>query len=159
ADLPEVSVQVYGPGDVVGIDAREIVRVEPPHLTANFELNYFPSVEFEHPDFLWMFSPGSADAAGKLQPWLCLVVVRKDGATLSLNVNQPLPVLTCLVSELPNLAEAWAWAHAQVVRGAALSNPQDALASQDHSVSRLLCPRRLDPMTTYYACVVPTFEV
>jgi hypothetical protein len=27
------------------------------------------------------------------------------------------------------------------------------------TVSRLLCPRRLDPVTAYLACVVPAFEL
>jgi hypothetical protein len=158
-ELPNVPVQLYGPGDVVGIDEREVVRVEPQNLTADFEPNYFPFVEFDHPDFPWMFTPASADANGRLQPWLCLVVVRKESATLSMNTNKPLPVLECPQRELPNLGEAWAWAHAQVTRSATLPELGDALARPERTVSRLLCPRRLDPTTAYYACLVPTFEV
>lgn len=159
ADLADVPVQLYGPGDVAGIDAREIVRVEPQNMSADFEPNYFPFVEFDHPDFPWMFTPATADASGRLQPWLCLIAVRRESATLSVNPNQPLPVLECPQAELPDLGEAWAWAHAQVTRSAALPDVRDALAHQERTISRLLCPRRLDPATAYYACLVPTFEV
>jgi hypothetical protein len=158
-DLADVPVQLYGPGDVVGIDAREIVRVEPQPLMADFEPNYLPFVEFDHPDFPWMFTPASADNDGRLKPWLCLVAVRKDGATLTVNTRQPLPVLECLKEELPDLTDSWAWAHAQVTRSAALPEVKDALARQERTISRLLCPRRLEPNTAYYACLVPTFAV
>lgn len=158
-NLGDIPAQLYGPGDVIGIDAREIVRTEPQNLMASFEPNYFPFIEFNHPDFPWMFTPALADASGKLQPWLCLVVARKDNATLSLDPNRPLPLLDCAIQELPNLGELNFWAHTQVTQGAAISNLADALASQSQSVSRLLCPRRLEQHTAYYACVVPSFEV
>jgi hypothetical protein len=157
--LTGMPVQIYGPGDIVGIDSREIVRVEPQHLMASFEPNYFPIIEFDHPDFCWMFSPAAADTTGKLQPWLCLVVVRKDSSTISVDANKPLPVLDCSQMELPDLGEAWAWAHSHVTRSSAARDLKDALAKQEHNVSRLMGPRRLDPTTAYYACVVPTFEV
>ena len=57
---------------------------------------------------------------GKLRPWLCLVVVRKqEGVTLRVDRNLPLPVLEIKAParrehELPDLSESWAWAHAQV---------------------------------------------
>ncbi|HEY0375617.1 MAG TPA: hypothetical protein VGC87_01515 [Pyrinomonadaceae bacterium] len=159
ANLADVPVQLYGPGDIVGIDPREIVRFEPQHLMADFEPNYLPFVEFDHPDFPWMFTPAVADAAGRLPPWLCLVAVRKTSAQLTADTRRPLPVLECLLQELPNLAESWAWAHAQVTRSAAVPNVPDALAQQERTVSRLLCPRRLEPATAYYACLVPTYAV
>lgn len=159
AKLADVPVQIYGPGDVTGIDAREIIRTEPQHLMANFEPNYFPFVEFDHPDFPWMFTPAIAGAAGTLQPWLCLVVVPRDAANIVVDTKKPLPVLDCPVKELPDLSEAWAWAHAQVARTASVPNMNDALGRQDRNLSRLLCPRRLDPVTRYYACLVPTYDV
>ena len=47
----DVDVQLYGPGDVTGIDAREVIRIEPLRLMTDFEPNYFPSIEFDRPDF------------------------------------------------------------------------------------------------------------
>jgi hypothetical protein len=100
-----------------------------------------------------------------LRPWLCLVVVRRQpGVELSPSSGQSLPALTIKdpakpADELPDLTESWVWAHAQMtgtdqnqIRGVMISDPA-------RSVSRLLCPRRLDPTTEYLACIVPTFEV
>ena len=119
APTPAVPVRLRGPADVVGIDANQVVRMDPPPGTGDFEPTYFPSVEFDRPDFPWLFTPASADPSAKLRPWLCLVVVRKqDGVSLGSTVNAPLPVLRIAApadpnTELPDLRECWAWAHAQ----------------------------------------------
>src|SRR6188472_800490 len=45
------AVQLYGPGDIIGIDAKAIVvRTEPRHQITNFETNYLPFVEFYEED-------------------------------------------------------------------------------------------------------------
>ena len=90
-----VTVRLYGPGDVTGIDRRQIIRTDPPHRATNFEPNYFPAVEFDRPDFPWLFTPAAATAEGKLRPWLCLVVVRRQaGVRLASEPGRPLAVLT-----------------------------------------------------------------
>lgn len=161
-------LRLYGPGDVIGIDAAEVIRTEPRHLTADFGPQYFPVVEFDTPDFPWMFTPERPDARGRLRPWLCLVVVRdREPNLLAADAARPLATLTCERRELPDLAEAWAWAHAQVAREA-LDRADAATVRAEISrviaqvpqqnISRLLCPRRLEPNTAYVACVVPTFE-
>lgn len=163
----DVPLQLYGPGDVTGLDAREVIRTEPPPFMTDLEPNYFPLIEFDSPDFPWLFTPTVPDADRRLRPWICLVVVCKAGATLSAGANQPLPVLECPRRELPNLAESWAWAHAQIVSSSTtVSEPlnhealkQVLAGSPERTLSRLLCPRRLDPNTAYYACLVPTYEV
>ena len=117
--------------------------------------------------FPWLFTPAKANADGKLRPWLCLVVVRKqEGVTLRADRNLPLPVLEIKPParpehELPDLSESWAWAHAQVAgsRRDAGSLKQSLAGDPALTVSRLLCPRRLDPLTEYLACVVPAFEL
>ncbi len=170
-DAPDdiaVPLKLYGPGDIAGIDQREVVRTEPRNLTADFEPNYFPAIEFDRPDFPWMFTPAHADDAGRLRPWLCLVVVRRSsGVSLTSDSTRPLAVLECPRAELPDLTDSWAWAHAQIARA-----PLEDAAEEDvraeierviggvpkQNVSRLICPRRLDPNTPYYACLVPTFE-
>ena len=163
----DVPLHLHGPGDVTGLDAREVIRTEPQHFMTDFEPNYFPLIEFDRPDFPWLFTPTVPDGDRRLLPWICLVVVRKQGATLTAGANQPLPVLECPRRELPKLAESWAWAHAQIISSSA--NVSDALnhealkqvlkGSPERTLSRLLCPRRLDPNTGYYACLVPTYEV
>ena len=152
----DVPIRLYGPGDVTGIDSREIIRTEPHHLAADFEPNYFPLVEFDRPDFPWLFSPEAPDADRRLLPWICLVVVPKETATLTADASMPLPVLNCPLAELPDLSQSWAWAHAQVAMQDD-TNVEAALHNVERTVSRLLSPRRLLANTAYYACVVPTY--
>ena len=66
--------------------------------------------------------------------------------------------------ELPDLVDSWAWVHAQVAASnLAQTNPttlkDDIRSNPERSLSRLLCPRILQPNTNYIACVVPTFEL
>lgn len=166
-DDVERQVRLYGPGDVVGFDRRQVVRTEPRHLSADFEPNYFPAIEFDRPEFPWLFTPARSGKNESLRPWLCLVVVRKqDGVALRTNTTQPLPVLDVGFPavpdrELPDLSDSSAWAHVQVTgSGRDDASLKKALAGDPAlTVSRLLCPRRLDPLTSYLACVVPTFKL
>ncbi len=162
----DVNVQLYGPGDVTGLDTREIIRTEPHAHMTDFEPNYFPAIEFDRPDFPWLFSPATPDGARRLRPWICLIVVPKERAILKTN-QPPLPTITCSREELPDLDQSWAWAHAQIVgeqRSTPDPSPRATLQQilNDHperTLSRLLAPRRLDPNTAYYACLVPTYDV
>ncbi len=54
-------VRLYGPGDVTGIDQQQIVRTEPRPQSSDFEPNYFPAIEFDRPDFPWLFTPAKPD--------------------------------------------------------------------------------------------------
>lgn len=160
-------VRLHGPGDVTGIDPQQVVRTEPRHLATDFEPNYFPAVEFDSPDFPWLFTPAKANTSGRLRPWLCLIVVRKqEGVTLRTDRNLPLPILEIKEpaqphNELPDLAESWVWAHTQITGSQSQANSlkQSLAGNPALTVSRLLCPRRLDPLTQYIACVVPAFEL
>lgn len=167
-DSPPLSIPVRlrGPADVVGIDANQIVRRDPRPGSIDFEPNYFPCIEFDRPDFPWLFTPARANANSQLRPWLCLIVVRKqDGVTLGATVDAPCttleiaPVISAL--ELPDLRDCWAWAHAQAAASdSSAAQVSNALhGSPALSLSRLLCPRILEADTDYIACVVPTFEL
>ncbi len=158
-----VSLRLYGPGDVVGIDARQVVRTVPAPGTPDFPATLFPAIEFDRPDYPWLFSPARADTQGRLRPWLTLVVVRQQSGVTLGSRGGPLPVLeikapAVVSGELPDVSEAWAWAHAQVLHD---GNGVEALlsTSSTRTVSRLLCPRRLEPRTQYHACLVPSFDV
>jgi hypothetical protein len=60
-------------------------------------------------------------------------------------------------SELPDLTDSWAWAHAQVtVDDPANSTKALEPPANGAAVARLLCPRRLKPDTAYLACLVPS---
>lgn len=167
ADVIERRIRLFGPGDIIGIDQQQVVRTEPCHLAMDFEPNYFAAIEFDRPDFPWLFTPAKADVEGRLRPWLCLVVVRKqEGVNLKVDRGLPLPVLEIKAPahpeiELPDLAESWAWAHAQVTGSLREADSLKASLAGDPAltVSRLLCPRRLDPATAYLACLVPAFEL
>ena len=79
-----------------------------------------PQIEFDPPDFPWLFTPARAPADDRLRPWCVLVVVDLD--VVDPPRTQPGSRCRCSrcraqpsASELPDLAESWAWAHAQVV--------------------------------------------
>ena len=162
-----VNLHLYGPADIIGIDRRQIIRTEPEPHTQNFLPNYLAAIEFDRPDFPWLFTPAKAKTEnGRLRPWICLIVVKQqDGVSLSSRSGSPLPVLKIQSlelarQELPDLSESWAWVHSQVLHEEGLSNLENALNRQPNlTLSRLLCPRRLEANTRYYACLVPTFEV
>ena len=161
---PAIAVRLRGPADVVGIDVNQIIRMDPRPGSIDFEPNYFPCIEFDRPDFPWLFTPARADDKGRLRPWLCLAVARAERVTIGTATDSPLPALSIEAKakeELPPLDECWAWAHAQVAgASAAAADVGKALSgSPDLSLSRLLCPRVLQPSTDYVACLVPTFEV
>lgn len=161
-----VTARLHGPGDVVSIDTRMVVRTDPPHLASEFEPNYFPLVEFDRPDVPWMFTPATGDGQGRLRPWIVLVAVRRQpGISIDVDPASRRPVLRIATpasprAELPDLTESWAWAHAQVV-DPGTGVPLDELLAADstQNCSRLVCPRRLHPDTSYVACVVPAFEI
>jgi len=167
AGLPaSVPVQVLGPGDVTGLAPQQVIRTDPAPGARTFESNYFALVEFDEPALPWLFTPASA-VAGRLRPWLCLVVVRQQpGVELAPPSRGALPVLKIGAPahpevELPDLKDSWAWAHAQLATDAAMSDTALSAAlggDPARSLARLVSGRLLSEQTEYLACVVPTFE-
>lgn len=166
-DVKVMMVGLVGPGEVTGLDPQQIVRTDPQRGTTTFEPNYLAGVEFDRPDLPWLFTPAKAGADGKLRPWLCLVVVKKQpGISIRSEGSASPPILEIGApakpgDELPDLAESWAWAHAQI-SGALDVTPEklkEILRTRPElSVSRLLCPRLLQPNVEYLACLVPAFK-
>lgn len=155
-------LDLLGPGDVVGIDPAQVLRVLPARSTNRAEPEFFPCVEFDAPDLPWAYSP-AASSANRLMPWICLVVVEEQpGVTLRAGGQGQSPWVLGLgaglaAHELPDLTEAWAWAHVQVTCDTQ-AQIGDTLANHpDRTLSRLLAPRRLLPQKRYLGCVVPTF--
>ncbi|MFF7725516.1 hypothetical protein [Streptomyces sp. NPDC008001] len=159
-DAVEVTLEVRGPGDVTGLDPRQIIRRWPVPGTADADPTEFAHIEFDAPDLPWMFTPAAPDGDGHLPPWLRLIVVEAQHATLHLPAQGGLAQLSVPRTELPAAPDAWAWAHVQVL-GEAAGTPglADRLAptSPETSLSRLIAPRRLLPHCDWIACVVPTF--
>ena len=52
-NVPPISktAQLLGPGDIVGINQRAIVKTEPRNWVTDFEANYLPYIEFYEEDF------------------------------------------------------------------------------------------------------------
>ena len=176
APLPQ-DIALYGPGDIVGIDARAIVRTDPRPWITNFESNYLAAVEFYDEDFpVALHAGGARTARGcKLRPWLTLIVLQETEFSEDQGVGRG----RCRASRsrnraaLPPADELWAWAHVHFNQslagsdaehvspdmGAVLPRVQAIIGQNpDLAYSRLVCPRRLDDNTGYHAFVVPTFE-
>jgi len=134
-----------------------VIRTEPRNLTTNFEPNYLAAVDFDDPDFPWLFTP-DAPAGDRLAPWIALVVLKDGEFTVPAAATSPLPTIgVTSIAALQDLSENWSFAHAQI----SSDTPIAELLATDpgHAISRLLCPRRLDPETSYSAFVVPAFEI
>ena len=75
ATLP---IDVLGPGDVAGLDHRQVVRTFPVAGTLDFEDTYCAHIELDRPDSCPGCSRRRQPAAdGSLRPWMCLAVVEK----------------------------------------------------------------------------------
>lgn len=170
------NIALYGPGDIIGIDERAIVRTEPRNWISNFESNYLAAVDFYDDDFPWRYTPAAPDASHlHLRPWIALVVLAEGEFSEGENISgRPLPYITIpnFATVLPSAEELWAWAHVHVNQplgepgevvsrdvSAVLAKLQSVLAqSSDAAYSRLLCPRQLEANSAYHAFLIPTFE-
>src|SRR5687767_6614020 len=113
---------LLGPGDIVGINPRAIVKTEPRNWVTDFEANYLPYIEFYEEDFPWRFTP--AKAAGnndQLRPWIFLMVLTEEEFDEKGLVG-PLPAFEIKADVgdpeklFPRHDETWAWAHVHVSR-------------------------------------------
>ncbi|GGU12242.1 hypothetical protein [Streptomyces lateritius] len=177
----ERTVQIYGPGDVIGVAPRAISRTEPRPWVTNVEPNYLAHIEFYDEDFPWRYSPAAPDATTRrLRPWLALIVLAggedsrtgdqaefKDGTA----AGRPLPFITVTEPDaLPPPGQLGAWAHVHVDGSLDAPVSSDDMTkvlpglrqvlhdNADRACARLVCPRRLDPHKGYHAFLVPAFE-
>ncbi|MEV0726182.1 FG-GAP-like repeat-containing protein [Micromonospora purpureochromogenes] len=154
-----LTARLYGPGDVTGLDTRQIIRTDPRPEDDTFPPHLFPLVEFDRPDLPWLLTPATPADRDRLRPWLVLVVVERDHAELV--PGGALPALKTRLEQLPNLDESHLWAHAQVALDGPLDDARlDRLlaGAPDRTLSRLICPRHLQRRRAYLACLVPAFE-
>lgn len=171
--LPPRPVELYGPGDITGIDAKAIIRNEPRYWTTNFETNYVPFVEFYDEDFPWRYTPAKPSADQKhLRPWITLVVLEESEIVRegTGGFGRPLPFIEVANAAqiFPPADQLWAWAHVHVngslpadaanAQAVAAQLDQTVRANRDLAYARLLCPRILKANTAYHAFVIPSFE-
>ena len=175
------TLELYGPGDIVGIDPKTIVKTEPRNWITNFEPNYLPYIEFYDEDFPWRYTP-SAASGDRLIPWLTLVVLTEEEFEDGKNIlNRPLPYFTLKGTTqaghvFPGEEDLWAWAHVHINRDivGVGDDPYDPISSNeaafigrfknvlsenpDLAYSRILSPRKLGENVAYHAFLIPTFE-
>jgi hypothetical protein len=152
-DSATKTFQIVGPADVIAFNKDLVIRTEPMNWNTNFPPNYLAHVEFYDEDLPWRYTPAKADGE-KLRPWISLFVLEEKEFSRE-TTNVPLPQIKLLNNPpiTPN-TETWLWAHVQTILASSLANDQ----AQDHIISRLVCPRKLNANTAYYAFVIPSFE-
>lgn len=169
-----IPVNLIGPGDVIGINPRAIVRAEPQNLITDFEPNFLPFVEFYEEDFPWRYTPAKGDDNNyRLRPWIALVVLAEDEFEDLASLQGPLEGIRIKDKNgadlFPVAGDLWAWAHVHVnedLSDGGNSSAENAVSSlnsllvsdPDIAYSRLLCPRKLKPDTPYHAFLIPAFE-
>jgi hypothetical protein len=171
--LPPVTVQLVGPGDITGMQARQVIRTEPRAGVTDFEPNYLAAIDFYDEDFPWRYSPLAPDGTThRLAPWILLVVLKEAEFKRNATPGRPLQsfVLTAAAQRadiFPVAGQEWAWAHVHLnaVLGGTPAAPDLAQlaatlgSNPDTGYARLLSPRKLEPDCSYTACVVPAFEL
>jgi len=164
-------IQVVGPGDIVNVSERVLIRVNPAPNVNNYEANNLAYIEFYEEDFLWRFTPASPNQANikRLRPWLALIVLKNDEYTLK-QLPDSLPFISVKKDKLNdvfhNPEETWAWGHVHFNETLEESDVEqlksrvtnELNADSDSALSRLLCPRKLNKSTSYKAFLIPGFE-
>lgn len=170
AEIDKNNIELYGPGDITGIQRKAILRTDPEHYCTNFEPNYLAAIEFYEEDLPWCFSPttiNGRDNTARLTPWLALIVVEEKTELEGENPaseTQPLPSFSVNKAAASNIfpdpKTLYAWAHVHVNANISSSKNFEDIkgANPDHCYSRILCPRHLFPNKGYYAFLIPTFE-
>ena len=179
ADRVRRDVELYGPGDVVGIDRRG----DRPHGAARTgsptsSPTTSRSIEFYDEDLPWRYTPAAPDpTTGRLRPWLALVVLEEGEFT---EPRSNIAGDRCRSSTSRDARRRSAGRRAVGVGARArqphlaattarcVSDDMGAVApaarrrcsrrTPTSRYSRLVCPRRLAPSTAYHAFLMPTFE-
>src|SRR5690242_13463783 len=72
--VDEKKIQIYGPGDIIGMDSRAVVKTDPHNWITNFEDNYLAYVDFYDEDLPWRYTPVPPNGT-QLNPWIALIVL------------------------------------------------------------------------------------
>lgn len=156
------TLALAGPGDVLGIEPRQVLRVSPAAGARDAEPDFFPLIEFDAPELPWAYSP-TLPSGQRLAPWIALIVVEADPSVrLERGAQGQSPWVLHLPSdvarrELPDPGDASTWAHAQIACDTPAQIDATLAAHPDRTLSRLLSPRRLQPNRGFIAAVVPTY--
>ena len=168
SDAITKNFSLIGPGDIIGINANMIVRIEPLNWITDYEPNYLPLIEFYDEDFAWRYTPASP-AGSKLRPWIFLLVLKENEFE---RTKRKLPLATINITGkdvFPPATETWLWAHVHSnadIPDSELSDYEKFLLSLNKTLNddpdqlfcRLMSPRKLEANTRYYAFLIPAFE-
>ena len=157
-------IQIIGPGDIVKVSAKAILKTVPVRGHQRFRKDFYPYIEFWESDFPWRYSPVVPNN-NKLRPWLALLVCKTDDcmidksnerSTVSFNISNQQQYEQIFISP----KDIWKTAHAQ------------GMSQAEPEFSRLIALRRKNPKepkeeehkynleedTNYVALLVPSFE-
>jgi hypothetical protein len=165
-DSPPQTIKLVGPGDLIGIDPRAIVRLDPRPSTNDFEPNYLAAIEFFDEDYAWRYTPRAPEGSGntRLIPWLALIVL-EAGEFERAGQGEGLPpaIRVPNAAQLPPAEDLWAWAHTHINASAAdPANPRPTAAllrgNPALGCCRIVAAHRLQQNKSYHAMLVPAFE-
>ncbi len=166
----ERPVQLFGPGDITGLNYQAIVRTVPRAGVNDFEANFLAAIEFYDEDFPWRYSPVLPKQGGKLTPWIWLVILTENEYVRIMGGKNRMPVIDitpeAMQSAFPAAETTASWAHVHLnfepegatAKAIGISIQQNLDENPNLGCSRLVCPRRLSPNTRYRGFVVPAFE-
>ena len=160
ARLP-VAARLMGPGDVVGLDPDQIMRIEPEDANKGFEPNYFPFVQLKDPDLPWRYTLDGG-AVNRLTPWMVLIALKDDEFDYldQGNALAPRIQVASASGSLPDLGQAWASAHVQVDMDGVTGTPNEVLlADPARGFARMFACRKLEAGTPYTLFIVPSYKV
>ena len=158
------ALALRGPGDIIGFDPAAVCRVWPANAATDAEPEFLALIEFDQADLPWRYTP-NANTGDQLSPWLCLIVATDEefSSVVPATAARPLGSVTITApAALPDLTQAFAWAHAEAIGETSLTAQSAAsLLQQSPQLmrSRILSPRALTPNTAYTAFLVPTLEL
>lgn len=164
-------VKIEGPGDVLGIQASQIIRVHPAKGVDNFEINNLVYIEFYEEDFPWRYTPASP-LGNNLRPWIAVLVLKTDEFTRNTQGGTPTPLIRIRPEALQAVfypqTDLHHFAHVHVLEtlsdnisnaGTAANEINTTIAKNpDLALSRIICPRRLQADTEYHVFLVPSYE-
>ncbi|MEM1129265.1 MAG: hypothetical protein AAGH83_01960 [Pseudomonadota bacterium] len=144
------TLQIAGPETMRGLSPSAIRAQLPPERSTDLRAGSLPYIEFNDPALPWLLSFEAPQTDG-IAPFLGLIAVPEANVQLDL-ARQPVPAarIAGIAAELPPVSAFRLCAH--VEDGGTGNGPPGADA-----FSRLICPQRLAPDTTYVAMVVPLY--
>lgn len=164
------NIEIFGPGEVIGINPEAIVNTDPRPNITDYAPNTLPYIEFYEEDFPWRYTPAH-ETDSKLRPWLILLVLEMSEFKKVRLPDAPLPSITHGDDKeipFPDESQTWAWAHVHINKTLD-KTPElnsfgkvlfDVVENDDPNLasSRIISPRYLKENTKYQAFLIPAFE-